>query len=159
MFHGAALIQIAESEQFTAINSLKVGKSSFGNAYRINDNIAVYLKYCTKPKKGFDEYTFNFTAEHISDLKSISKANKKCFVVLVCVEEREICCLSYSELMKLINARAEAKGDGEDQYQILVTAPKGKKFRVYVNAPGRRKISLDPEILIGRRDFPEKIFG
>lgn len=159
MFHGAALIQIAESKRFTAINSLKVGKKSFRNAYRINDNISIYLKYCTKPKKGFDEYLFTFTEEHLVDLKSIAKVNKKCFIALVCVEVREICCLSYEELLSLVETRKKAKEEDEDQYQILVTAPSGKKFRVYVNSPGRRKISLEPEILIGRSDFPKKIFS
>jgi hypothetical protein len=63
MYHGAALIQIAEHPQFTAINSMKVKAVKYENAYKINDDISVYLKYSTKPNKAFREYVFNFHKE------------------------------------------------------------------------------------------------
>jgi hypothetical protein len=47
--HGAAMLQIAEHPAFTTINAFRVGNQRSVNAYTINDNIGVYLKYATKP--------------------------------------------------------------------------------------------------------------
>ena len=41
---------------------------------------------------------------------------------------------------------------------LLVTLPKGKSFRVYVNAPGKRKVALG-EFLVPRKAFPDVIFA
>jgi len=46
---GAAVMQIAEHEQFTAINSLKLNGKSISNAFLINSHIAVLCKYATEP--------------------------------------------------------------------------------------------------------------
>ena len=50
MYHGAALTQIAEHPQFTAINAFKHANRPSRSAFRINDDIGVYLKYASKPK-------------------------------------------------------------------------------------------------------------
>jgi hypothetical protein len=42
MYHGAALIQIAEHPQFTAINSFEGKLAHYENTYRINGDVAVY---------------------------------------------------------------------------------------------------------------------
>lgn len=59
----------------------------------------------------------------------------------------------------LIQRRRAEKDEDEDQYQVLVTAPKGKSLRVYVNAPGVKKTLLGEPMIVGRSDFPEMIFG
>ena len=159
MYHGAALIQIAEHPQFTAINSLKVSGAVSPAAYKINDEIAVYLKYAWSPTRTYKEYTFAFHQEQLDELSEIAAINPRTFVVLVCVKERDICCISFEQLQELIGRRETAKGGPEDQYSILVTAPKGKRFRVYVNAPGVRKKMLDKEIVISRSAVPSIIFG
>src|SRR6266446_1345266 len=66
MYHGAGLIQIAEHPQFTAINSLKHDGAVVANAFKVNDEIAIYLKYATKPTKAFKEYQFTFTNNHLA---------------------------------------------------------------------------------------------
>ena len=95
----------------------------------------------------------------MDELSEIAVINPRTFVVLVCVKERDICCISYEQLQDLIAQRKTAKGGPEDQYSILVTAPKGKRLRVYVNAPGVRKKRLGKEIVISRSAFPSIIFG
>jgi hypothetical protein len=160
LYHGAALIQIAENEQFTAINSLKLNGNVVQVAYRINSDIAVYLKYATKPTKAFEEYQFTFTKDHLDELAAISKANpKKTFISLVCVKDRAICCITYAQLQALIAAREKAKAAPEAQYVILVTLPEGKSFRVYVNAPGVKKTALGKMLKVPRNAFPKLIFN
>jgi hypothetical protein len=45
VYHGAALTQIAEDDEFTAINPLDLLGKRLNSAFRINDNIGIYLKY------------------------------------------------------------------------------------------------------------------
>ena len=52
MYHGAALIQVAEHKSFTAINALKTSSGLHRNAYKINDEIGLYLKSLLS-KNGF----------------------------------------------------------------------------------------------------------
>ena len=56
---GAAVMQIAEHPNFTAINSLKVEGNPINNGFLINGDIAVLCKYASEPN-GLGEYTFSF---------------------------------------------------------------------------------------------------
>lgn len=159
LYHGAALIQIAEHEKFTAINSLYLKEERYNNSFRVNTDIAVYLKYATNPKKPYNEYQFNFKSDHLSDLKEISHHCSCVYIVLVCVGASEICCISYGQLNDLVKLRRGAKGAPEEQYTILVTAPHNKSLRVYVNAPGEKKKIIGEELVIARGDFPNILFS
>ena len=160
LYHGAALIQIAEHPQFTAINSLTVKDKVVRAAYKINNEIAVYLKYAAKPHGSYKEYVFTFHKDHLETIVELSSTNPKMFIALVCVKERQICCLSAGELNEMIGHRKAASGGEEDQYTILVTIPAGKSIRVYMNQPGRRKRMLKETKLIVRRNaFPDVLFG
>lgn len=158
MYHGAALIQIAEDPLFTAINSFKLASGVSRVAYRINDDIGVYLKYASNPTPAHREYVFTFRKEHLAEFGEIAKTAQKVFAALVCVKARQVCCLPYEGLTKLILARRKAKGAAENQYVILVTLPQGKSFRVYVNAPGVRNTMLGKAVVVSRNDFPSEIF-
>jgi len=159
LYHGAALIQIAEHPQFTAINSFKGKLANYENAYRINTDIAVYLKYASKPTKSFEEYVFTFAKAHLDELEAIARAVPKTFLALVCVEAREVCCLSYNQLLSLIARRRNAFGGAESQYVILVTAQKGRSLHVYVNAPHTKKTKLGKkDIVVSRSAFPGDLF-
>lgn len=59
------------------------------------------------------------------------------FIVLICVDDRAICCLTYENLFELIRRRENEKGSAQEQYVLLVTAAKGKNFRVVT-----RRVSL-----------------
>ncbi len=157
-FHGAALVQIAEDPHFTAINALKLNGETARNAYRINDNIGVYLKYATKPVTRYKEYRFTFSKEHLDLLVKLKSATGKVYLALVCVSGREICCLPYEKLLELIEARHAAKGSKEEQYVIPVVLPQRKSFRVYINSPGERGRILGEEHIVSRNDFPSKLF-
>jgi hypothetical protein len=158
MYHGAALIQIAEDQRFTAINSFKLGGTVSRSAYRINDDIGVFLKYATKPTPAHREYGFTFQAPHLMELSAIAKASKSTFVAMVCVKARQICCVPYAEIIAMIEARKAAKGALEDHYVLLVTAPKGKSFRLYMNAPGVKNTMLGMPLIVSRNAFPSLIF-
>lgn len=158
LYHGAALTQIAEDDRFTAINALKLGGKTIRVAYRINDDIAVYFKYATKTTPRFQEYVFTFTGDHLAELSQIEKANPKTFIALVCVKDREICCLPLSNLFSLRARREKAFGAPEETLTVLVTAPADKKLRVYVNTPGKKKSILGKELLVSRNAFPGSIF-
>lgn len=155
---GAALAQIAEDPQFTAINALTVSGETVRGAYKINHEIAAYMKYASKPTKPHGEYQFTFHQRHIDDLRKIAATNEKTYIVLVCVKIREICCLSYDEFSELIARRAAIVGSSEPQYVLLVTAKDHSKMRAYVNAPGKRNTILGTELKISRNAFPSAIF-
>ncbi|MCE9673022.1 hypothetical protein LY474_34970 [Myxococcus stipitatus] len=159
IYHGAALTQIAEHPQFTAINVFKGPKGNSRSAFKINDDIGVYLKYATAPKKSHSEYQFSFRQEHLDELRAISARVSRVFVALVCVEGKEICCLNLDELMALIDCRRQAKGTSEEQYTILLQLPHRGRFRAYVNAPGRKNLKQGKNLIIPRSDFPAKLFG
>jgi hypothetical protein len=158
LYHGAALNQIAEDPHFTAINALSAGRAKLRNSYRINDDIGVHLKYCTKPSGQVKEYKFTFTTEHLADLRKVNEQAAKTYLVLICVDNRQICCLSLTELEVLIRSRREAIGGDEDQYVILVTIPAGKRFRVYVSVPGQRGKMLGKPLVVSRNSFPSRLF-
>lgn len=158
MYHGAALTQIAEHPQFTAINAFKVAGVTSRSAFKINNDIGVYLKYATKPKPPFSEYVFNFNSGHLAELVALRKWGPSVFLGLVCVKARQICCLKYADFETLVEARKKARGSSETQYILLATAPARKSFRVYVNAPGKRKVKLAKEVIVSRNVFPGAIF-
>lgn len=157
LFHGAALNQIAEDPHFTAINAVKHKGGLSRSAFGINDNIGVFLKYCTEPKGASEEYLFNFRFEHLEELKALTRKFERVYLALICVMDGQICCLPYDKFQELIKVRRREKGEGEDQYQILVVLPPRSAFRVYVNRPGRRNYCLG-KITIPRKDFPAALF-
>ncbi|GAA0711953.1 hypothetical protein [Dokdonella soli] len=159
LYHGAALIQIAEDEQFTAINSLRIKNQIVSSAYKINDQIAVYFKYAGAAHGASDEFVFTFHSDHIKTIRAIAATNERTFVALVCVEAREICAIIADQLASMIAARQKAKGGTEDQYTVLVTAPKGKGLRVYMNHPGTKATILGKPVIVSRSSFPSVLFG
>lgn len=159
MYHGSALIQVAEHPEFTAINSLKTKRVTYRNAYKINNDAGLYLKYASQPTEPHEEYIFTFNQEHLDELMEINKATPKLFLGLILVDDREVCCLKYKDLMKLVRRRKRAfKGD-EAQYTIMVTAPARKNLRVYLNKPGVKSTILGEPVLVKRNAFPDIIFG
>jgi hypothetical protein len=78
LYHGAALTQIAEDPQFTAINAFKAASGISRSAFRVNNDIGVFLKYATKAKPPFSEYVFTFHKDHIAELQKICGSPKGC---------------------------------------------------------------------------------
>lgn len=158
LYHGAALTQVAEHRTFKAINEVSHAGARSRCAFLINADIGLYLKYATRPKGRFKEFIFTFREEHLEELSVLKARAKKIFVGLICVSARQICCVPYKTLLALIAERKRDKGSDEALYTVLVTMPSGKSFRVYMNAPGQRKVMIG-ERIIPRDDFPDVIFG
>ncbi len=158
MFHGVALLQIAKDQRFTAINAIEIQGQKSRSAYRINDTTGIFLKYASKPSKTC-EYVFTFAEDHLQELGAIDGMMDQTFIALVCVEDREIACLTWPQLQNMAKLRREKKGEPEDQYVVLVAARKGLQLRVYVKSAGRRGTTLGKELLISRRSFPADLFG
>ncbi len=158
LYHGAALNQVAEHKRFTAINALKVKGKTSRSAFKINDGIAVFLKYCSKPKGTYTEYQFTFNKPQLKELADINDVGDNLHLALICVKDREICCIPYGVLTSMIAARKADAGHNEDQYQLLVTIDDGQAFRVYMNKPGRRKLMLGKEKKVARNRFPNALF-
>jgi hypothetical protein len=158
MYHGAALTQIAEHPAFTAIDAFKNHGEKSRCAFRINDGIGTFIKYATAPKGRYTEYLFTCQKAHLGELEMLRGKCGKVFAVLVCIKDKEICVLSDAELTKLIALRQKVFGGPEDQYQIIVTAPANKQFRVYVNRPGV-KGKMMGEIKVKRKAFPDALFS
>lgn len=159
LYHGAALIQIAENANFTAINALRIGSEVVSSAYKINDHIAVYFKYAVSPHGSYKEYGFTFTSDHVTLLRRVAVVNGSAFIALVCVGAREVCVITVDQLAELIARRQKANGGQEDQYTLLVTAEAGKSLRVYVNHPGKKRKILGKPIVVSRKAFPNSVFG
>jgi hypothetical protein len=157
MYHGAALTQIAEHPTFKAVNAFWLNGKKSHAAFRINDETGIYVKYAALPHGSANEYIFTFAKVHLDELAVIREHCSRVFVVLVCIRLKEICVISYGQLKQMLSVRKKMRGGEEDQYQILVTAPPNKQFRVYVNHPGRKGIMLGQQ-LVRRSAFPELLF-
>jgi hypothetical protein len=158
-YHGAALIQIAEYPTFKAINPFALAdKTNSRSAFVINTDAAVYLKYATKTTKAFKEHVFGFSKSNIAELDELKAHFKsRVFVVFVCLRAHEICVLTLDELLVHVARRKIAKGEDEDQYSLCLHLAKNKAFRAYMNAPGKKKETLKPQI-VARNRFPRAIF-
>ena len=156
--HGAALMQIAEHESFTAINPLVLNGERSHTAFVINHDIAIYPKYASAPKNSHEEYLFNFSAANIEELMAIGGQYGRTVLTLVCVNGREICGLTFDQFCELRSRRVRDVGYAEDPFSLLVTLPKGQQFRVYVNASGVKNKTLGSPILVPRKAYPNMLF-
>ena len=154
MYHGAALIKIAEHQSFTAIN--RFSKTLLRGAFKINASTGVYLKRATKPTNG--EYIFGFTVANLVELSKLKTQCDRMFACMVCVAAKQICCIDMDEIEAHIKGRDAASHKIETQYQLLVVVPPSKGFRVYVNAPGVKRRSLKQQI-VSRTRFPGILFS
>ncbi len=163
LYHGAALLQIAEDSRFKAINSLKIGSTIYRNAYRINDNIGVFLKYGMNPSRTYGEYTFNFNKESRQQIYQIGEAVERMVLALVCIKAKAICCITETHFWNLMNHRIAvdeaAGGEEKDQIPIVMTAKKNHEFHVYVNDPhSRGRMIPESDFHVPRNAFPKKVF-
>lgn len=166
LYYGAAVIQIAEHPSFTAINDFQRNKARIRCAYWINQDIGAYLKYRTKADrkaqwtgKDANEYLFVFGEENLDHIRYMQRRAQSSYVCFVCVEDRQICCVSTRELLSLISRRRDAMRHDENQYTVVVALPERSNFRVYVTPPGRRNQVLGDPLLAAQKDFPQRLFS
>ena len=157
LYHGAALIQVAKYPTFKAINAFEMkGGEKSRSAFIVNHDTGIYLKYASKPNDS-REYVFTFTTPNLEELEALRTHHSRAFVVLVCIRAKEICVLTLDEFEKHRKGRETEFGGVESHYQLLLTAPANKGFRVYMNAPGKKKLSLKQQT-VARQKFPRAIF-
>lgn len=158
LYHGAVLNQIAEHPQFTAINALKIAGEIVLNAFKVNDDIVVYLKYRRDPTATHGEYVFGFSPDNLSELERIHDAGNDLHLALVCVSANEVCCFPYDQMTDLVAARKQEVGFVEPQYSILVTLNEGESFRVSMNAPGVKNAYIKRPVIVPRTACPNALF-
>lgn len=165
MYHGAALTQIAEHERFTAINSIRLDDDRPSrSAFLINAGIVIYLKYATESSMQGDDYIFTFNQSQKDELRYLRRAYRNgIFIALICVDERQICCISYDEFRRWLRSRRDALQDlerdtHEESSTILVQLQPGQRFQVNMNLPGSRGRYLDAPQRVPRNRFPNVLF-
>lgn len=159
-FYGAALLQIAEYPQFTAINAYRPYGKIARCSFIVDADIGIYLKYRSEPNMTrHSEYSFQFNQSNLDELEELSKRFERVFIVLICDEAKGICCISYTKLLDLVIDRLDAKEEIEDTYTILVTAYAGQSFRVYVNSPEKRNETTGKQYIVARNSFPKCLFA
>ncbi len=154
---GTAVMQIAEHDKFTAINRLKLNGQNISNGFLINSHMAVLCKYATY-SNSLEEFTFKFHGEQLANINALCKKHEALFFGLVCVDGKEICCLSKEQFQKLVKYRQLTTEQEEDSLDILVTARSGDSLRAYVNAAGRKNTIAEKALVIPRNAFPKAIF-
>ncbi len=158
-YYGAGVLQVAEDPNYTTINQFRRNGKGSRCAYLVNDNIGLYMKHAGKPRgKAVKEYVFNFSEDNIKELAELKQRRERVFLGLVCVHDRQICCVPYSDFLAMVASRKAAKGASEETYTILASLTAGGRFRVYVNAPGRKGRLLGKPRIIPRNAFPAAIF-
>ena len=83
MYHGSALTQIAEHEEFTSINRVPLDYSLHRSAFEVNEGIGIFLKYATSAN---GEYQFTFSWENLADVEGLNDSHNKTYILLVCLE-------------------------------------------------------------------------
>ena len=165
-YHGAALIQVAEHEEFTSINRIPLPGTRAHSAFSVNEEIGIFLKYATAPSNTERaEYKFGFTKENLDDIEVLEEDLGDAYAVLIICDDvrdnKEICCVPYSMLSRLKGYRdrrnenlGRSEEDGVDVYvQIRYAQP----FEVNVKSPGRPGYAWRENIPKG--SFPDIIFG
>jgi hypothetical protein len=133
--HGAALVAIADSAEFTALNKASV---KYGH-YVVNHDRNIFIKY----SDGHGPGDYSFTLQQ-ADKRLISQTapGGRVYVVFVCGDE-VITGLSRAELSGLIDLHAS------NAEAVKVSAAAGKQLRV--KGPGGNAP------LIPRNSFPTRI--
>lgn len=133
--HGAALVAIADSPEFTALNKASV---KYGH-YIVNHDRHLFIKYSNG---GPDDYSFTFNPDDKERIRNTAPRGTV-YVVLVCGKE-VITGLSRDELGELLDLKSPAAE------AIVVTAIVGKQLRL--TGPGGWQLPPIP-----RNSFPRRI--
>ena len=112
-YHGAALTQIIEHPQFTALN--KVNKK-YGH-YLINHDIRLLVKLCTAMDS---PWSYTFWPDDLTTIQQDISAGAKTFICLICGLDT-ICILNAEQIQMLIDLDAA----GSQWIRVEVHTKKG----------------------------------
>ena len=117
------------------------------------------MKYRVAPTSTrYSEYIFKFTQSNLEELSELDLRLERVFIVLICGEAKEICCFPYETFIEMIAERMEAKGEDEDDYTVLVTAPPNQQLQVYINYPDKKNTIAGQRHIVSRDSFPKCLF-
>jgi len=140
MFHGAALTQIVESSDFTALNR---DPDKYG-MYLLNHDRRLLIKHASAPRAD-GKYAFTFRPDDLELLAACEEMSPgKVFLALVCGSE-VICGLSMETLAGLVDL-----GASSSQW-VTIEAPTGKKLRT--------RGSLGDGPLVAQNAFPQIVLA
>ncbi|MGW5075807.1 hypothetical protein [Rhodococcus sp. NPDC004095] len=137
--HGAALVAIADSPNFTALNKASV---KYGH-YIVNQDRNVFIKYCSAPRVNTCTYAFTFDAEDKQRIAD-TLGRGHVFVVMVC-GEMVITAITGDDFLAMVDV------DAGNSSALTVTADPGKRLRV-----ASRSTNLAP---IARNAFPSMVLS
>jgi hypothetical protein len=156
MIRGVAFYQIAIHSKFTSINKLDLYESR--SAFLINNDIGKYLKHAKETTTVRNECRFGFSWDERYNIDKLADEYPKTFVVLICAEDRGICCLDYKfDLLPLL----EEKDDSTDETSTLYVKPEsGKGFfiNMFQKGSSTKLILPQPGKEIPRNAFPNILF-
>ncbi len=159
MHYGSALIQVAEDENCVAVRPFRHRSSGRLTSFIINKQIGLHIRYREMPVTQLREYQFVFDRSNLAALGDLATRTRgNTFLALVCVKDREVCCVPYSLFRDLLTERRKEAG-AEERYTLIasVVPRKRSRFRVYMNAPGARGSCLG-KTTVPRSDFPVRLF-
>lgn len=111
LYHGPALMQIAEHPSFTGLNK---ADAKYGH-YIVNADRRLFVKYSSADAS---PWPFTFQPNEMKAIQGDIAAGARTFVCLICGEST-ICCLNQSELVEVI------KIDSRGAQWVRVEVPKG----------------------------------
>lgn len=112
-YHGAVLTKILRNELPTTLRLIETNPVEAWSAYRVNDNLIVYMKYSASPKtykKNQNRYgwMFNFHPKDLQLLRELMK-NDQLYLALISTSKdlsftpMEICLLNTDEIKSCID--------------------------------------------------------
>jgi hypothetical protein len=134
--HGAALVAIADSGQFTALNKAE----GYGH-YVVNHNRHVFIKHTAMPGT---EFRFTFNQDDVRRLRATAD-HSQTFAIFVC-ERVAIAGLSIEDLGEIIDL------DSTSTQWLKITGEPNKSLRICGSSGQLQR-------LVPRSEFPEPILG
>ncbi|NOZ77778.1 MAG: hypothetical protein GXP48_01105 [Acidobacteria bacterium] len=146
-YHGMALAQIVEYEQFSALNPAP--DHQFGH-YRVNHDRELYVKYRTAPqpsgasRRGETIYQFTVSPEETQRYAESLSAAGRIFLALVCADDTVI-------------------GLNQDQMKEVLAIPSTRQEWIEVtlqreHSPRVRGSASRRSIVVPHNSFPKRIF-
>lgn len=143
LYHGIVLTKMIRSDHPVSLRMIERNRDEAWSAYRINDEINLYIKYRTRGRKTTRpkgmSWNFIFGEDELRQINSL-KSQKPVYLALVCAEKKvtTVCFLEPDEIDKCMNLNEQAV------QHLTVLYQQAKSLRAY----GPRNSSDDEKLVI-----------
>lgn len=121
LYHGAALYEITQSNEFKSINRSSIPKLNHLSVYQLNQDTGLYIKYNTSD---YSPWRFTFTPEHQDEVRRLFDTFvKRTFIICVC-GTAGFCIMDFSIFASCIDL------NHKETEWIEVSRPEGGSFKV-----------------------------